>query len=89
MPKCYKQLLFGTIFDLHVFKKTLFGSPFRPSRQKQRSIRNDPDGPSRDPAFHETIIITVPFGPNVFFEAIFSIKIGSCSVLSAFLCAIC
>ena len=58
MPNVNKQLISGAIFDFH-------GLPFRPSRRKQRSIRNDPGSHSRDPAFHETIVITVPFGPSV------------------------
>ena len=41
------------------------------------------------PAFPEIILTTVPFGPSVFSKVIFSMQIGSFSVLSDFLCAIC
>ena len=34
--------------------------------EKKRNTPSDPRGPSRDPAFHEIIIIVVPFGPIVF-----------------------
>ena len=49
-----------------VFKKASFGPPFRPSSQKKRSSPNDPGGPSREPILPETMIITVPFRPRVF-----------------------
>ena len=55
--------------------------------EKKRSPANDPCCPSRGPAFHETIIITVPFGPSVLKNDIFSMMIGKFSVFSAFLCA--
>ena len=48
-----------------VFKKAPFGPPFRPSGRKKRSPTSDPRRPSRDPVFHETIVILVPFGPSV------------------------
>ena len=48
-------------------KKAPFGQPFRPSGRTKRSAPNDPGRPSRDPAFHETIVTTVPFGPSAFF----------------------
>ena len=54
-----------------VFKKAPFGPSFHQSRRNKRSAPNDPGDPSRDPAFHETIEITVPFGPNVFFKLTF------------------
>ena len=55
-----------------VFKKAPFGAPFRPSkRQENRSTPNDPCCPSRDPAFHEIIVISVPYGPSVFFSSHF------------------
>ena len=70
-----------------IFKKVPCGQPFRSSRRKKRSAPNDPDCPSRDPAFHETMVIIVPFGPSVFLNFIFSIKIGSFRVFSDFRCA--
>ena len=47
------------------FKKAPFGPPYRPSNRKKRSTPDDPGSTSRDPAFHETMAITVPFGPGV------------------------
>ena len=49
-----------------VFKKAPFGQPFRPSSRKKKGTPNDPGNTSRDPAFHETMVITVPFEPSVF-----------------------
>ena len=56
------------------FKKAPFGQPFRPNNPNKKK-NNDLGITSRDPAFHETIIITVPFGPTVFINVILSMKI--------------
>ena len=42
--------------------------------------------PCRDPAFHETMVITMPFGPSVFFNHL-SMESGLLIVFCAFLCA--
>jgi hypothetical protein len=65
-----------------ISKKAPFGRPFRPSRRQ-----NPGERPFRDPAFHETTVILVPLGPNVFKNIIFSMMIGYFSVFSAFRCA--
>ena len=41
------------------------------------------------PAFPETMVVTVPFGPSGFQKVIVSMQIGSFPVFSDFLCAIC
>ena len=42
--------------------------------EQKRSAPNDAGRTSRDPAFHETIVITVPFGPSCFKNVISSMK---------------
>ena len=62
----YKKLDLGAIFDFQHFQKGTFWTHF--------SLKRWPGAPSilcghhpcRDPAFHETKVITVPFGPSVF-----------------------
>ena len=62
-----QQVVLGCHFRFSWFsKKAPFGPPFHQSRRNKRSAPNGPDRPSRDPAFHETVVITVPFGPSVF-----------------------
>ena len=56
------------------FKSAPFGQPFRPSRRNKKSTPNDPGRTSRDPALHETKVITVPFGPSVKKNFICSMK---------------
>ena len=48
---------------------------------------NSGERPCRDAAFHETIVITVPFEPSVFSNVNCSIKIGSFFIL--FICSLC
>ena len=72
VPNCYKKFVLGAIFDFHGFQKATVRPPFRQSRRDKRSARNDPGGPSRDPAFHETIVITVPFGPSGSLKSLFA-----------------
>ena len=49
-----------------VFKKAPFGQPFRAAGRQTPTTLNDELRPGADPAFHETIIITVSFGPSGF-----------------------
>ena len=70
-----------------VFIKAPFGGPFHHKRRKIRSSPNDPGCPSSDPAFRETIVITMPLGPSGFLKVIFPTAIGSFSVFPASLCA--
>ena len=44
--------------------------------------------PCRDPDFHETIVITMPFGPNGFSKVVFGSRLTHVQVFSVFLCAI-
>jgi hypothetical protein len=69
-----------------VFKKAPFGQPLRPSRRQKPSLPNCGERPFRDPAFHETTVILVPLGPNVFQNIIFSMMTGYFAVFSAFHC---
>ena len=76
MPNFYKKLDFGAIFDFHGFQKGTLWTTFSPKQAPKPSTPNDRERPCRDPAFHETIVITVPLGPSVFKNIIFSMKIG-------------
>ena len=54
-----------------IFKKAPFGHHFRVAGRQKPMTPNSGERPCRDPASHETILITVPFGPSVFFNVIF------------------
>ena len=73
-------MIFRIFFFSSILAVQAVGRPFRPSRRQKRSLVSHRAAPCRDPAFHKTIIITVPFGPSVFEKVIFSLKIGSTSV---------
>ena len=88
MPNFYKQMFFGAIFDFQHFQtKAPFGHHFRVAGRPKPTTPNSGERPCRDPGFHEIIAIIVPFGPSVFLNVIFSMKICNFSVFSAFLCA--
>ena len=88
--------------DGDLYSKSRFLEPSRISKGHKNDSRGDtfePKGlrmatgfyrPLRlgaDPAFHETTVILVPFGPSVLKNIIFSMMIGYFSVFSAFRCA--
>ena len=62
MLKFYEKLDLGAIFDFRIFEKAPFGNHFRPQKLHRSSTPVEGERPFRDPAFHETIIITVPLG---------------------------
>ena len=64
----YKKLLFGVIFNLHDFQKGPLGTTFSRSRPPKTDNPEVDLRPGADPAFHEAIVITVSFGPSVFFK---------------------
>ena len=67
MPN-FDKLSFGVIFDFHGFPKASLWITFSPEQsKKERSPPNGPGRTSTDPAFHQTIVTTVPFEPSVFF----------------------
>ena len=68
-----------------MFKKVSFEPPFRPSRRQKTSPPNDSASPCRDPAFHETNVITVPLGPTGFWKVVSGLKIDPFSFFSVFL----
>ena len=60
---------------------------FAQADEKKKSP-NDPGCPSTDPAFHETIVNIVLFGPSGFLKVVYSMEIGSFfNLFHAFLCA--
>ena len=54
-----------------IFKKAPFGRPFQPPRLQAGTGKSASRRPCRDPAFHETIVITMPFGPTGFLKVVF------------------
>ena len=70
-----------------VIKKTSFEDHFGSQKLQRSSTPVELERPFRDPAFQETIVITVSLGNRGFQQYIFSMEIGSFSVLVAFRCA--
>ena len=59
------KMIVGAIFDFHDFQK---GSLWTTFSLKVSTVAVSCSGfgrPCRDPAFHETKVITVPFGPSI------------------------
>ena len=83
MPNFYEKF-FGGVPSFHNCQP--FGQPFCAAGHHKPTTPNYDLRPGADPVFHETIVITVPFGPNIFEKVILSMEDGSFSVLSAFLC---
>ena len=86
MPNFYKQLDFGAILDFHGFQKGTLRTIFSHKVSSFAVTCSWFGRPCRDPAFHETIVTAVPFGPSIFETNICSIKIDSTSVFAVFLC---
>ena len=51
----------GAIVDFRDFR---FGQPFPPKGLQSSSTPVEGQRPCREPAFHKTIVITVPLGPT-------------------------
>ena len=58
-----------------VFKIAPFRYNFRVAGRQKTTTPNSERRPGSDPAFHEYIVMTVPFAPSVFLNVIFSMKI--------------
>ena len=65
----------GAIFDFHGFQNGTLWTTFRRIKLQKQAAPNDSDPPCRDPAFHETIVITLPLGPSVFKTTFFRLII--------------
>ena len=48
-------------------KRHPLGYPFAQVDEQKKNLPNGPGRPSTDHIFHETIVITVPFGPSLLF----------------------
>ena len=66
---------FGAIFAFRDFQKDTFWTPFSATKAQKKLTVSWAGRPCRDPAFHETIVITVPLGPRVIKGVIFSMEI--------------
>ena len=76
MLNFYEQFDFGTIFDFKDFQKGTSSDTFSSKRSKKTFLGKYAACPGSDPAFHETIVITVPLAPSVKKNIIFSMEIG-------------
>ena len=76
MLNFHEKFDFDAIFDFQDFQKSTFWTPFSATKALKSPSVSQAGRPCRDPAFHESIVITVPFGPSVFFNDIYSMKIG-------------
>ena len=76
MLNLYEKLDLGAIVDFQDFQKDTFRTPFSATKVPKSPSVSWAGRPCRDPAFQETIVITVPLGPSVFKNIIFSIEIG-------------
>ena len=52
-----------------VFKKAPFGLHFRVAGLQKPTTPNEGKRPDADPAFHETMVVIVPFGPSDFLKS--------------------
>ena len=87
MLNFYEKFDLGAIFDFLDFQKGTSWDTFLHKRSKKRFPGKHADCPGSDPAFHETIVITVPLGPTGFSKRHFFDGDLLILILSAFLCA--
>ena len=87
VPNFNNKLVLRPFEDFWLFEKTPFEDHFGPQKLQRSSTPVEGEGPFRDPAFHETIVITVPLGHRGFQKYIFLMQIGSLSAFVAFRCA--
>ena len=66
MPIFVEKLDLGAIVDFLYFQKGTFWTPFSANKSQKAGTSNGSERPCGDPAFHETIVITVPLGPSGF-----------------------
>ena len=76
MLNLYEKLHFGAILDFRDFQKGSRLMTFLIKKLNLATLLSWARCSCRDPAFHETMVITVPLGPRVFKNVIFSIEIG-------------
>ena len=76
MLNFYEKFDLGTILDFLDFQKGSRLMTFFIKKLNLATLLSWAGRPCRDPAFHETIVITVPLGPSVFKNVILSIEIG-------------
>jgi hypothetical protein len=72
----YEKLDFGAIVDFLDFQKGSCLITFFVKKLNLATLLSWAGRPCRDPAFHETIVITVPLGPSVFKNVILFMEIG-------------
>ena len=66
MPIFYINTFVDAIFDFHNFQKGTLWTTISHKVSTFAVTASRFGRPCRDAAFHETIIITVPFGPSIF-----------------------
>ena len=88
MPNFYEQMFWGAILHFLYFQKGTHWATIWFEKHRKRSTPDGPGCPSSDPAFHETIVHTVMFGPSGFEKVMSSMEIAHFLFLPAFLCAI-
>ena len=87
MPHFYTKLDLGAISDFHGFQKNTLWTTFSHKVSTFAVTVSWFGRPCRDLAFHETILITVPFGPSGFFKVTFVDGDWLMFFSSFFLCA--
>ena len=76
VPIFFGKLDLGAVLDFRDFQKGPFKHNFRPKRIQRRGSSRYSERPCRDPAFHETRVITVPLGPTGFQKVVSWIEVG-------------
>ena len=83
-----KWSIFGAPSDFEGCRNGPWNFHFRQKHLKNRTSPNEGDPPGADPAFPQTIVITVPLGLTALQNVIFSMKICYFPVFLAFRCAL-
>ena len=84
MPNVYEKFNLGALYYFLDFQKGTFGALFSRNRPHKNDNPELRERPCRDPAFHKTIVITVPLGPTGLKKIILSMEMCSFSVCSCF-----
>ena len=66
-----KMFDLDAFLDFQDFKKGIFWIPFSTTKALKEHESKFGKHPCRDPSLHETMIITVPLGPTVFYKVVF------------------
>ena len=75
MLNLYEKFDIGAVFDFQDFQKDTFRTPFSATKAPTSPSVSRAGRPCRDPAFYETIVITVPLGHTGFLKVILSMEI--------------